>query len=185
MQKDTFFIVFFSLVRKERKGQKEECFPLLNTFCRLAATGANKVPRPSRYSIAMASCSKRPRADSDSLLCHVRLRRTSRFRFGCASGCEHSEMGFVSAIYCSNTSSAAVNRATFSRRRRLARCLVSLKTKLRIPAFDNFHRMLNYKNLYEIWLMGLESLLQWGIDRFAKQTRSASPRQGQKVSATG
>ena len=26
------------------------------------------------------------------------------------------------------------------------------------------------------------SLLQWGIDRFAKQTRSASPRQGQKVS---
>ena len=29
------------------------------------------------------------------------------------------------------------------------------------------------------------SLLQWGIDRFAKQTRSASPRLGQKVSATG
>ena len=38
---------FFSLVRKERKGQKEECFPLLNTFCRLAATGANTLPRPS------------------------------------------------------------------------------------------------------------------------------------------
>ena len=35
---------FLSLVRKERKGQKEECFPLLNTFRRLAATGANKVP---------------------------------------------------------------------------------------------------------------------------------------------
>ena len=30
-----------------------------------------------------------------------------------------------------------------------------------------------------------ESLLQWGIDRFAEQTRSASPRLGQKVSATG
>ena len=29
--------------------------------------------------------------------------------------------------------------------------------------------------------MGLISLLQWGIDRFAKQTRSASPRLGQKV----
>ena len=29
------------------------------------------------------------------------------------------------------------------------------------------------------------SLLQWEIDRFAKQTRSASPRQGQKVSAIG
>ena len=82
----TLLIVFFSLVRKERKGQKEECFPLLNTFCRLAATGANKVPRPSRYSIAMATCSKRPSADSDSLLCHVRLRRTSRFDFGCWCG---------------------------------------------------------------------------------------------------
>ena len=81
--------------------------------------------------------------------------------FGCASACEHGEMGFVSAIYCSNTSSAAVNRATFSRWRRLARCLVSLKTKLRMPAFDNFHRMSKYKNVYEIWLMGLESLLQW------------------------
>ena len=38
---------FFSLVRKERKGQKEESIPLLNTFCRLAATGANTLPRPS------------------------------------------------------------------------------------------------------------------------------------------
>jgi len=35
---------FFSLVRKERKGQKEESIPLLISFCRLAATGANKVP---------------------------------------------------------------------------------------------------------------------------------------------
>ena len=35
---------FFSLVRKERKGQKEERFPLLNSFCRLAATRANTVP---------------------------------------------------------------------------------------------------------------------------------------------
>ena len=128
--KDTFLLLFFSLVRKERKGQKEESVPLLISFCRLAATGANKVPRPSRYSIAMATCSKRPRADSDSLLCHVRLRRTSRFRFGCASGCEHSEMGFVSAIYCSNTSSAAVNRATFSRWRRLARCRIIFKVKM-------------------------------------------------------
>ena len=45
--KETFLIVFFSLVRKERKGQKEECFPLLNSFCRLAATRANTLPRPS------------------------------------------------------------------------------------------------------------------------------------------
>ena len=38
---------FFSLVRKERKGQKEESIPLLNSFCRLAATRANTLPRPS------------------------------------------------------------------------------------------------------------------------------------------
>ena len=81
-------------------------------FCRLAATSANKVPRPSNYSLATATGSKRPRADSDSLLCHVGLRRTSReltdsrsergrrrrdrvFNFGCLSGCEHSEIEFA------------------------------------------------------------------------------------------
>ena len=92
---DTSLSEFFSLVRKERKGQKEEGIPLLISFCRLAATGANKVPRPSRYSIAAATGSKRSSADSDSLLCHVGLWRTSRFRFGCASVCEHSEIGFI------------------------------------------------------------------------------------------
>ena len=55
----TLLIVFFSLVRKERKGQKEECFPLLNSFRRLAATSANKVPRPSHYRIVTAAGSKR------------------------------------------------------------------------------------------------------------------------------
>ena len=95
MQKESFLSEFFSLVRKERKGQKEECFPLLNTFCRLAATGANTLPRPSDYSIAAATGSKRSSADSDSLLCHVGLWRTSRLKFGCVSGCEHSEMGFI------------------------------------------------------------------------------------------
>ena len=108
MQKDTFLIMFFSLVRKERKGQKEESFPLLNSFCRLAATGANKVPRPSHYSIAAATGSKRSSADSDLLLCHVRLWRTSRLSFWRKYGCEHSEIGFVSAIYCSNTSSVSL-----------------------------------------------------------------------------
>ena len=89
---------FFSLVRKERKGQKEECFPLLNTFRRLAATRANTLPRPSRYSIVTATGSKRSSADSDSLLCHVRLWQTSRFRFGCVSWCEHSEIGLILII---------------------------------------------------------------------------------------
>ena len=92
---DTSLSEFFSLVRKERKGHKEEGIPLLNTFCRLAATRANKVPRPSRYSLAAATGSKRLSADSDSLLCHVRLWQTSRLRFGCASMCEHSEIGFI------------------------------------------------------------------------------------------
>ena len=86
---------FFSLVRKERKGQKEESIPLLISFCRLAATGVNTLPRPSNHSLAAATGSKRSSADSDSLLCHVRLWRTSRLKFGCASGCEHSEIGFI------------------------------------------------------------------------------------------
>ena len=89
---------FFSLVRKERKGQKEEGIPLLISFCRLAATGANTLPRPSNYSIVTATGSKRSSADSDSLLCHVRLWRTSRFKFGCVSGCEHSEMRFITVV---------------------------------------------------------------------------------------
>ena len=89
---DSSLSEFFSLVRKERKGQKEESIPLLNTFCRLAATGANKVPRPSDHSIAAATGSKRSSADSDSLLCHVGLWRTSRLKFGCTSVCEHSKI---------------------------------------------------------------------------------------------
>ena len=121
--KKLFLLSRFSLTKSAAKVIKEG-FPLsLKSLpCRLAATGANKVPRPSRHSLATATGSKRSSADSDLLLCHVRLRQTSRFRFGCVSGCEHSEMGFVSAIYCSNTSSVAVNRATFSHWRRLTRC---------------------------------------------------------------
>ena len=91
---DTYLSEFFSLVRKERKGQKEEGIPLLNSFCRLAATGANTLPRPSNYSIVTATGSKRSSADSDLLLCHVRLWRTSRLRFWQKYGCEHSEIGF-------------------------------------------------------------------------------------------
>ncbi len=93
--KETFLLTFFSLVRKERKGQKEEGIPLLISFCRLAATGANKVSRPSHYSLTVATGSKRLSADSDSLLRHVRLWRTSRFNLGCASVCEHSEIRVI------------------------------------------------------------------------------------------
>ena len=61
----------------------------------LSPSGANIASEPSNYSIVTATGSKRSSADSDSLLCHVRLWRTSRFRFGCASVCEHSEIGFI------------------------------------------------------------------------------------------
>ena len=71
---------------------------LKNTPCRLTATGANTLPRPSNYSITTATGSKRSSADSDLLLCHVRLWQTSRFRFGCASVCEHSEIGLILII---------------------------------------------------------------------------------------
>ena len=109
---DSSLSEFFSLVRKERKGQKEEGIPLLNSFCRLAATGANTLPRPSNYSIVTATGSKRSSADSDLLLCHVGLWRTSReltdsrsergrrrrdrvLEFGCGTGCKHSEINVI------------------------------------------------------------------------------------------
>ena len=93
---ETFLFSRFSLTKSAAKVIKES-FPLsLKSLpCRLAATGANTLPRPSRYSLTTATGSKRSSADSDSLLCHVRLRRTSRFRFGCASVCEHSEIRVI------------------------------------------------------------------------------------------
>ena len=115
---DSSLSEFFSLVRKERKGQKEEGIPLLISFCRLAATGANTLPRPSDYSIAAATGSKRSSADSDSLLCHVGLWQTSRFRFGCASVCEHSEIKF--ALHNTHvTPHPPLSRSPFSHWRRL------------------------------------------------------------------
>ena len=127
--------------RAPSRRRQHTCFayvsiPLLISFCRLAATGANKVA-PDRSTIAYHGYRfETLNADSDSLLCHVWLRQTSReltdsrsergrrrrdrvFKFGCVSRCEHSKIGFISAIYYSNTSSVAVNRATFSHWRRL------------------------------------------------------------------
>ena len=93
--KVTFLLSYFS-VTKSTKSHIRGVPPLIYLPpCRLAATGANTLPRPSNHSLAAATGSKRSSADSDSLLCHVRLRRTSRFRFGCASGCEHSKIGLI------------------------------------------------------------------------------------------
>ena len=96
-RKDAFLLLLALLSDQKRgKSHLRGLSSLLNISpCRLAATSANKMPRPSRYIIDTATGSKRSSADSDSLLCHVRLWRTSRFRFGCASVCEHSKIGFI------------------------------------------------------------------------------------------
>ena len=92
--------------------------PLLNTFCRLAATSANKVPRPSNHSLTTATGSKRSSADSDLLLCHIGLRRTSRLSFWQKYGCEHCEIKF--ALHNTHvTPHPPLSRSPFSRWRRL------------------------------------------------------------------
>ena len=92
---DTYLSEFFSLVRKERKGQKEEGIPLLNTFCRLAATGANKVPRPSRYSIPRLQV-RNAQAPTRIHCCAMSGYGDPRgSKFGRKSGCTHSEIGFI------------------------------------------------------------------------------------------
>ena len=112
------------------RRHRHTCFayvsiPLLNTFCRLAATGANKVPRPSRYSLTTATGSKRSSADSDSLLCHVELWRTSRLKFGCVSECEHSKIKF--ALHNTHvTPHPPLSRSPFSHWRRLIVTSVSV-----------------------------------------------------------
>ena len=94
--KKLFLLSRFSLTKSAAKVIKES-FPLsLKSLpCRLAAIGANIASEPSRHSLATATGSKRSSADSDSLLCHVRLRQTSRLIFWRKSGCKHSKMGFA------------------------------------------------------------------------------------------
>ena len=105
-----------------RRRQPTHCvhwsIPLSLKFlpCRLAATGANTLPRPSRYSLTMVTGSKRPRADSDLLLCHVRLWRTSRLSFWQKFGCEHSEIRFI--LIVPSAHSPYPRPLTLSRRRR-------------------------------------------------------------------
>ena len=97
------FIALFTDEKRGKSHLRGLSSLLKNPPCRLAATGANTLPRPSRYSLTAATGSKRSSADSDLLLCHVRLRRTSRFRFGCASGCEHREIGFILIVPLSHS----------------------------------------------------------------------------------
>ena len=95
IHKVTFLLLVLLHDQKYQKSYKRRSTSYISPPCRLAATGANKMPRPSHYSITTATGSKRSSADSDSLLCHVRLWRTSRLKFWCASVCEHGEIRFI------------------------------------------------------------------------------------------
>ena len=118
----------FRLSEKNEKDKKRKALTLLNTFRRLAATGANTLPRPSDHSIAAATGSKRSSTDSDSLLCHVRLWQTSRFNLGRMSGCKHSEIKF--ALHNTHvTPHPPLLRSPFSHWRRLIVTSVSAQTK--------------------------------------------------------
>ena len=75
-----------------------------------------------------ATGSKRSSADSDLLLCHVRLWQTSRLKFGCVSVCEHSEIKF--ALHNTHvTPHPPLSRSPFSHWRRLIVTSVSAQTK--------------------------------------------------------
>ena len=97
--KDAFLFSYFSMTKSTKSHLRGFSILLKIFFRRLTATRANKMPRPSNYSLTMATGSKRPRADSDSLLCHVRLWRTSRLSFWQKFGCEHGEIGFILIIH--------------------------------------------------------------------------------------
>ena len=102
IHKDTSLLSYFSLTKRRVQGgvatserrrrdgvyqKSSKDFPSLENLpasshfasCKQPSpSGANTLPRPSRYSLAAATGSKRSSADSDLLLCHVRLWRTSR-----------------------------------------------------------------------------------------------------------
>ena len=96
--KETFPLSYFCMTKSTKSHLRGFSILLKIFFRRLAATSANTLSRPSRYSLTTATGSKRSSADSDLLLCHVRLWRTSRFKFGCVSWCEHSEIGLILII---------------------------------------------------------------------------------------
>ena len=97
--KETFLLLALFTDEKRGKSHIRGLSSLLYISpCRLAATSANKMPRPSHYSLTTATGSKRSSADSDLLLCHAKLWRTSRLEFWGGTGCEHSEMRFITVV---------------------------------------------------------------------------------------
>ncbi len=105
IHKDVFsFLVLFNDEKYQKSHKVVPALCILPAsshhvlFKQPSPSGANIASEPSNRNLSTATGSKRSNADSDLLLCHVRLRQTSRFRFGCASGCEHSEMGFITVV---------------------------------------------------------------------------------------
>ena len=128
IHKVTFLLLVLLHDQKYQKSYKRRSTSYISPPCRLAATRANKVPRPSDYSMVTATGSKRSSADSDLLLCHVRLWQTSRLKFGCVSVCEHSEIKF--ALHNTHvTPHPPLSRSPFSHWRRLIVTSVSAQTK--------------------------------------------------------
>ena len=100
--KETFLLSYFCMTkrrvqggeatseRRRRDGVYQKSHKVVPALCILPASsrfasykqpspsGANIASEPSNRSLTTATGSKRPRADSDLLLCHVRLWRTSR-----------------------------------------------------------------------------------------------------------
>ena len=85
---DTFSLIVLFSDEKYQKSSKDfpslENLPASSRFalCKQPSpSGANIASVPSDNCVTIATGSKRPRADSDSLLCHVGLWRTSRSEF--------------------------------------------------------------------------------------------------------
>ena len=91
-------------------------------------SGANIASEPSNRNLSADTGSKRSSADSDLLLCHVRLWRTSRLKFWCASGCEHSEIGFITIVPSSHSHYSRPLTLSRRRRPRLLRKSVNSRT---------------------------------------------------------
>ena len=124
--KETFLLSYFCMTKRRVQGggatserrrrdgvyqKSSKDFPSLENLpassrfalCKQSSpSGANIASEPSHYSLTMATGSKRSSADSDSLLCHVRLRRTSRLIFGCGHGevCALTGWSYILDVDC-------------------------------------------------------------------------------------
>ena len=121
--KETFLLSYFSVTKRRVQGgeatserrrrdgvyqKSSKDFPSLENLpassrfalCKQPSpSSANRASEPSRYRVTTATGSKRSSADSDLLLCHVRLWRTSRLIFWQKFGCEHGEIWFILIIH--------------------------------------------------------------------------------------